>query len=133
LSGPQALYVDYNQGKVIQEEVLKGGEYVGYAMHFFKLMLHVDITELQPNDSLIKCDGDAILSCKTGVEYVIYDEDGIPFSIFLPGIKTTYLVDWYNPRTGEVIQEEQEQGDRDLLFTPPTKGKDWVLHILRKR
>jgi len=132
LSGPQALYVDYNQGKVIQEEVVKGGEYVGYAMQFFRQMLHVDITELQPNDDLIKSDGDVTLSCKPGVEYVVYDEDGIPFSVFLPGIKNSYLVSWYNPRTGEVIKKEPELGERDILFIPPTKEKDWVLHLYRE-
>jgi len=133
LSGPQALYVDYNQGRVIQEEVVRGGEYVGHAMQFFKQMLHVDITELQPNDDLIKSDGDVIISCKPGYEYVVYDEEGTPFSVLLPGIKITYFIDWYNPRTGETISKEPEQGDRDILFTPPTKGKDWVLHIYRKR
>ena len=132
LSGSQALYVDYNQGKVIQDEVVKGGELVGYAMQFFKQMLHVDITELQPNDDLIKGDGDVILSCKAGYEYVAYDEDGTPFSMFLPGIKTNYFVNWYNPRSGEVIQKEMVQGEKDNLFIPPLEGKDWVLHLYRE-
>ncbi len=132
LSGPQALYIDYNQGKVIKKEVVKGGQFVGYAMRFFKEMLHVDITELKPNDELIKSNSSVILSCKPGYEYVAYDENGSPFSIFLPGIKTTYFAYWYNPRTGDVINMEVEKGERDILFTPPTEGADWVLHVYKK-
>lgn len=133
LSGPQALYIDYNQGKIIQEEVVKGGQFAGYAMQFFGEMLNVDISELKPHDELIRTEGNTILSCKPGDEYVAYDEDGMPFSIFLPGIKNSYFVNWYNPRTGGTISGDMEKGERDVLFTPPFEGKDWVLHLQRKR
>ncbi|NPA38121.1 MAG: DUF5060 domain-containing protein [Chlorobi bacterium] len=133
LSGPQALYVDYNQGTHNQKQVLRGGQFVGHAMHFFKNRLRNDIFYLVPHDEMIIGGGNVILSCKPGEEYVAYDEDGSSFSVNLPGEKSIYVVEWYNPRTGVVTETEEIKGDKDVLFNPPSAGKDWVLHVYLKR
>ena len=132
LSGPHALYVDYNQGKVIQEEVVKAGLFIGNSMNFFNKILIVDIRDLKPMDELIKSGGNVIVSCKLGYEYVIYAEDGGPFSIFLTGIGTTYNANWYNPRNGDIIELEIKKGNSNIQFSPPTKNKDWVLHLFKE-
>jgi hypothetical protein len=133
LSGPQALYVDYNQGKLVQKEIIRGGQFTGHAMHFFKGSLKNDIRELIPHDELVKGGGNVILSCKEGEEYVAYDEDGSEFSLHLPESSSVYIAEWYNPRTGLVISSEEIKGNKDILFTPPSEGKDWVLHVYLKR
>ncbi len=132
LTGAQALYPNYNQGKGKYREVHTGAQYIGYATHFFRSELRSDLLDLQPHDDLIAGGDNVILSANPGKEYVVYDEDGGEVMIDMTTRGETFRVIWYNPRTGEHVQSKSIQGGKTHSFTSPTKGHDWVLHIFEE-
>jgi len=130
LSGAQALYLDYNQGPVQQDEVLIGAQYIGWAAYFFQEKIRHGLGELIPHDELIIRGEGAILAAHPGVEYVLYDEDGGDVEIDLSHAKGPLQAAWYNPRTGQVEGPEVPGGE-NASFLSPTRGPedDWVLHV----
>lgn len=132
LTGAQALYPDYNQGKVNYLEVRTGAQYIGFATHFFRSELRSDLLELQPHDDLLLAGNNAILAANPGKEYVVYDEDGGEALIDMTLERGTFEAVWYNPRTGNHAQSKIIEGGKAHSFSSPSKGIDWVLHIFAK-
>lgn len=132
LSGAQALFPDYNQGVVHFDQAQLAGREIGFATNFFRNMLRFNLLDLQPSDDLLIAGDNAILAANTGKEYVVYDEDGGILTIDLSGTRQALRVDWYNPRNGETVPAGKIKGGKTHVFTSPTKGYDWVLHIFRK-
>lgn len=55
---------------------------------------------------------------------MIYQPENQSVTVDLSRISgTRKRVQWYNPRTGEMSVAEGQKGN----FTPPKKGRDWVL------
>ena len=133
LSGSPALYPDYNQGPVKHDEVLKGGQDIGHATHFFRHELRSDLLDIEPHDELIRTGDNAILASSPEREYIVYDEDGGSVGIDLSEVQGVLGVVWYNPRTGEQIKVEFINGGKMHTFTSPTTGEDWVLHLYAKQ
>ncbi len=73
----------------------------------------------RPNDEQIE-----------GIEYIVYLEKPGPVEIAIQ--KHSYEVSWFNPITGETVQEKRKfKGDR-FSGQPPDTAHDWVLHISRE-
>ena len=132
LTGAQALYPDYNQGKVNYLEVETNAKYIGFATHFFRSELRSDLLELQPHDDLLLAGNNAILAANPGKEYVVYDEDGGEVTIDMARARGSFEAVWYNPRTGKHVQSKMIEAGKTHNFSSPTKGEDWVLHIFAK-
>ena len=132
LTGAQALYPDFNQGVVKFEEVIKAGTEIGIVTNFFRNELRYNLALLLPHDELLHENENAILAANPGKEYVVYNENGNDFSIDLTTENYLFIAEWYNPRTGEIIQTEKINGGGVHHFASPSTDTDWVLHIYRK-
>jgi Putative collagen-binding domain of a collagenase/Protein of unknown function (DUF4038) len=64
-----------------------------------------------------------------GQEYVVYLKAGGSVKVDLSATSGEHNVEWYNPRTGEVITSSTIDGSPVSLTAPDTN--DWVLHIRR--
>jgi hypothetical protein len=64
-----------------------------------------------------------------GVEYIVYVEKPGPVEIAVE--KHGYDIAWFNPITGESLQQKDFKGER-FTAEPPDKTHDWVLHISRE-
>ena len=131
LTGAQALYPDYNQGKIDTTRVREGGQYIGSAMNFFRREIRSNLLELEPHNEFIVNGDNAILAANPGKEYIVYDENGGSFTIEISETSGMFYVNWYNPRNGETIPHHTIQGHRSLTFRCPSNGEDWVLHIFK--
>lgn len=129
LSGAQALYPDFNQGIIQFDQLEQGAREIGIATNFFKNELRSDLLELAPHDELLVSAGEVILSASPGSEYVVYDEEGVGFSIDFSDTKHTFRSEWYNTRSGEKISNGKITGGKIQSFTAPAEGSDWVLHV----
>ena len=65
-----------------------------------------------------------------GAEYVVYAPQGKAFTVNLTDAKnTTFIVRWYDPRTGQFRDAGQVAGGNAAQpFTPPLQD-DAVLHL----
>jgi hypothetical protein len=133
LSGGQALYPDYNQGRFIWDEVTtQGGPWIGHASGFFRENLRGDLRQLLPEDRIILGGDKTIAAANPGTEYVIYLEEGGRVELELADHADPLEARWYNPRTGEYHNPTLRVADtKRPEFSAPTRGphQDWVLHI----
>ena len=106
----QALYLDYNQGEVRYDEVLREGGAIGMASRFFRTVLRSDPSRLEPFDELLVEGQNAILAAHPSKEYLIYDSDGGSLKIDLSSAEGVLRANWYNPRTGEKRNRVKRKG-----------------------
>ncbi len=133
LSGGQALYPDYNQGRFVWSEVAgQGGPWIGHASRFFQTKLRTDMRRLLPDDRIVRNGDNAIAAANPGKEYVVYLEEGGRVELDLTDESGTLEARWYNPRTGEYSGPKNRGNETGpIAFSSPTQGphKDWVLHV----
>jgi hypothetical protein len=63
------------------------------------------------------------------IEYIMYVEKPGPVEVAVE--KHGYDVRWFNPITGEYVEEKKFKGDR-FAGEPPDRNHDWVLQISRE-
>lgn len=64
------------------------------------------------------------------VEYIVYLEKPAPVDLIVH--KTSYQVSWFNPITGEMVNEKDFKGERYTSPGPPDQSHDWVLYVRRE-
>ncbi len=94
--------------------------------HWFTFMSGTRHWELEP---FFDADGRRALALE-GVEYVIYVEQ--PGTVNVTVEKHNYDVAWFNPVTGEIIEEKKNLKSENFTGDPPGSSHDWVLHISRE-
>ena len=101
-----------------------GAEQMTHWYDFFSKTRH---WELEPFHEV---DGGRALAL-TGIEYIVYVEKPGPVELLTE--KKTYQVYWFNPLTGEYIQEKKKKEYKGERFggQPPNLDHDWVLHLSR--
>ena len=101
-------------------------DYAGHCSRFFN-QSGVSFWNMRPRGSLSST---GICLAQEGVEYAVYAPSGGTFTLDLSaGAGKTFAVRWYNPRTGEFLNQNSVQGGGLVEFTPPD-GNDWALHII---
>lgn len=103
-------------------------EYTNIAGTFFRE--YVPFVDMNPADDLTPVDNNHVLA-KPGEVYVVSLRDGGTTTLDLEGFTETFMVDWYNPRTGgELISggvtEITGPGVQSLGSPPFDTGQDWV-------
>ena len=131
LTGAQAVYPDYNQGIINNNQVREGGQYIGFVVSFLMNEIHSDLADLQPYTNILLEGTNAVMTVNPDWEYIIYDEDGGRLTIDLTATHGHFQVNWYNPRNGETILANIIEGGRVHNFNSPTEGQDWTLHIFK--
>jgi hypothetical protein len=122
--------------------------------HLRPFMESTGYREMAPgNEFLSDCDPQmAFCLAKPGHEYIVYVVQGDSFRINLTHVHGALSARWYNPRTGQwveieedpqIIQSPDEQRSdgesawdninrtHRLLFEPPDEN-DWVLHLVKR-
>ena len=104
-----------------------------YAIDFFQQYL--PFTEMQSADDLTDNKNDFVFA-KNDNTYAIYQAEVKETRLNLFGSKNSFVVKWFNPRTGEALQNGTVRkirggGKVDIGF-PPKKDKDWVALITSK-
>jgi len=94
--------------------------------HWYSFMSGTRHWELEP---FFDADGRQALALE-GVEYVVYVEQPGPVSVTVE--KHNYDVAWFNPVTGELIEEKKNLKSEIYAGEPPDASHDWVLHISRE-
>lgn len=89
----------------------------------------VPFHKMAPADNLVTA-GAAYGMAQTGIAYVFYLYNGGALSLDLGGVTGTFLVEWYDPRTGASQMAPSTTGGGTRTFTPPASG-DWVLYLRR--
>ncbi|GGZ87844.1 putative collagen-binding domain-containing protein [Algibacter mikhailovii] len=107
-----------------------------YALHFFNK--YIPFWEMEPRDDLIISEGFSYCLAKTGEIYAIYAEGGVEkVKLNLGGSGKEFLVQWYNPRHGGVLElgtitSVRASGNVELGMPPSENNKDWVILISLK-
>lgn len=58
-----------------------------------------------------------------GCEYLIYQPESSPFTVNLEGFsERTFLVEWFNPETGDATSKTSVTGGAGITFNPPFGG-----------
>lgn len=94
--------------------------------HWFTFMSGTRHWELEP---FFDADGRRALALE-GVEYIVYVEQ--PGTVNVTVEKHNYDVAWFNPLTGEAIEEKKNLKSETFTGNPPDASHDWVLHISRE-
>jgi len=64
-----------------------------------------------------------------GSEYLIYQPESSPFTVNLECFsERTFLVEWFNPETGDATSKTSATGGAGITFNPPFGGSA-VLHL----
>jgi hypothetical protein len=101
-------------------------DYAGHCSRFFNRS-GVTFWNMRPQGSLSST---GICLAHEGVEYAVYAPSGGTISLDLSaGAGQTFSVRWYNPRTGEFLDDYPVQGGTTSDFTSPDSS-DWVLHLV---
>jgi len=105
-----------------------------FALDFFQT--HLSFWEMNPADSLITSTTDYCFA-KEDELYVIYLKHGGTTKIDLRKAQGEFQIQWYNPRTGEKLQNGSVKtvkgGDWKGIGKAPEDGdEDWVVLIKRK-
>lgn len=99
-------------------------DYAGHCARFFNEM-DVDFSNMKPRGDLSST---GICMAREGTEYVIYSNSGGSFSVNLSAVGDSMHSEWYNPRTGEIINGTSIRGGSTQSFNKPSSS-DWVLHL----
>jgi len=105
-----------------------------YALDFFQTYLPFE--KMKAANGLTENKDDFVFA-QNGSTYAIYMPKVKETKLDLTGAKTTFTVNWYNPRTGDVLQKGSLRsvkggGIVDIGY-PPSKEKDWVALVTAKR
>ncbi|MEM7368625.1 MAG: DUF5060 domain-containing protein [Bacteroidota bacterium] len=101
-----------------------------HALNFF-FQQQIPFWKMTPNDELVHGDQEYGLF-SPGKEYVIFLKKASSFQIEDPAIEGNYLVQWYDPRTGEFDSEpETFNGVQQLQIDKPSSitDNDWVVWV----
>jgi len=98
--------------------------YHTYLKQFFE---QTEFWKLIPDNSLVLA-GTAWAAAQPGTEYVLFLTVGGSVTVDLTAVTESLPVEWYNPRTGEVITQGTTAGGAALTFTAPDVSS-WALHI----
>ena len=102
------------------------------AKHFFE---GLPLTEMQSHDELVDSENVWCLA-KPGEVYALYTSEKQPIKIDLSSFpKTTFVIECYNPRTGETIKSGQELSGGnwvDIQWPETLDVKDWAAKIWKK-
>ena len=94
--------------------------------YWYKFMSGTRHWELEP---FFDADGRRALALE-GVEYIVYAEQPGPVNVTVE--KHNYDVAWFNPITGELLEEKKNLKSENFTGEPPDSAHDWVLHISRE-
>lgn len=98
-----------------------------YALLFFK-EIKMPFWEMEPRDEWTENDDFVLANGLT--QFVIYQKMGEKQETVLPGPKGTYLIQWYNPRTGQFIGDPRQveaNGELVIGLPPMEEDGDWVV------
>lgn len=101
-----------------------------HALEFFDHQ-EIQYWKMAPDDDLVPGDQDYGMA-EAGKEYVIFLKNAQSFRIEDEAITGNYLVQWFNPRTGEFDTEaELVNGDQALRLSKPgnISAGDWVVWV----
>ncbi|WP_136480736.1 DUF5060 domain-containing protein [Cognatitamlana onchidii] len=107
-----------------------------YALDFFNN--YIPFWDMEPRDDLITSEGVSYCLAKEGEIYAIYSEGDVEkIRLNLGNTGNEFIVKWYNPRLGGVlqlgsIQSVSASGNVELGMPPSEKNRDWVLLISLK-
>jgi len=94
--------------------------------HWFEFFAGTRHWELEP---FFDAGGRPALALE-GVEYIVYLEKPGPVTVEVE--KHSYDVAWFNPATGERIEEKKNFKGESFAGEPPDNQHDWVLHLSRE-
>ena len=104
-----------------------------YGLEFFQKYL--PFTEMQSADGLTDNPDDFVFAKNDDI-YAIYLPEVKETKINLFGSKKMFQIQWYNPRTGEALQngtiKKIQGGQKVDIGFPPNKEKDWVALLTLK-
>ncbi|MEM8486197.1 MAG: PKD domain-containing protein [Bacteroidota bacterium] len=106
-------------------------EYSDIAGSFFRE--YVPFVDMDPNDDLTPVENNHVLA-KPGEAYVVWLRDGGTTTLDLEDSNETFMVDWYNPRTGGelisgAVSEITGPGVQSLGSPPFDTGDDWAVLV----
>ncbi len=106
-------------------------EYSDIAGSFFRE--YVPFVDMNPDDDLTPVENNHVLA-KPGEVYVVWLRDGGTTTLDLGDSNETFMVDWYNPRTGGelisgAVSEITGPGVQSLGSPPFDTGDDWAVLV----
>ena len=102
-----------------------------YALDFFSNN-NIPFWEMEPQDSLLSTEDYCF--AKTNELYIVYLKNGGVTKLNLENIDGTFVLTWYNPRTGAYLKKLQTlKAGNKIEIEAPEKGEmDWVALIMKK-
>ncbi len=103
-----------------------------YALEFFTEN-EIPYWEMEPMDELTENE-DFVLAQEKN-QLIIYQKMGAKEPTLISDVSGTYLIRWFNPRTGEFVGQGKELSARGRLkiSPPPAEAdKDWVAWLVKK-
>ena len=128
--GHNTLFMDPYHGVVLgtfldpQFELLRMN--LGYALRYARRM---NLTLMVPHDDLATTQ---YCLANPGNEYLVYLPDGGKVTVLLPEESGTFAIEWFNPRTGLMIEAEKSMLRGKTDFIVPFSG-DAVLYLQSKQ
>lgn len=107
------------------------GTYYRYLRRFIQDR-NIPFWTMAPNDELETTSGKGKVLANVGQEYIVYSTQGGPFNLNLTGVSGTFIVEWYNPRTGVFTSRLNTNGGAIRNFPAPFSG-DAVLHVKKNQ
>ena len=98
---------------------------MGQTLDFAK---RIDLTNMIPYNDLSST---GYCLANPGMEYLIYQPEAGQFKLSLYGAEGPFVVEWFNPHTGEKIAGRSFKGGMAIEFTPPYQG-EIVLYLKSK-
>jgi len=99
---------------------------LGYALRYARRM---NLTLMVPHDDLATTQ---YCLANPGNEYLVYLPDGGKVTVLLPEESGTFAIEWFNPRTGLMIEAEKSMLRGKTDFIVPFSG-DAVLYLQSKQ
>lgn len=101
-----------------------------YALNFFKEN-DIPYWQMRPDDALTQKSDDYCFY-KEGNVYIFYQKTAAEIPLDLSDYKGNFRVKWYNPRTGEYVDNYEMQGGNKLTIQVPDKidpSRDWAILV----
>ncbi len=97
-----------------------------YLAHLYSFFSKTRYWDLEP---YFRVEGGRALALEE-VEYIVYLDKPAPVDLIVH--KAGYEVSWFNPATGEMVDEKDFKGERYTSDGPPDQSRDWVLYVRRE-
>lgn len=100
-----------------------------YALDFFRRN-NIPFWEMEPKDSLTEND-DFVLA-QEATQFVVFQKMGNKQPTILTDLSGAYMIQWFNPRTGEFVGKEKRMktnGNLTIGMPPTEVDMDWVVWI----